>query len=109
MGAREERIGKNEALFREVNERITEVTQGLADDAEAAEFLCECGDEACTRTLELSLAAYEELRADATTFAVVAGHEQPDVESVVSRHGGYVVVRKHPGKPTAIAEQTDPR
>jgi hypothetical protein len=104
MDERAKRIGKNEALFREVNERIEEVSAGGR-----TEFLCECGDRDCTQAVTLTLAAYEELRADPDRFAVLPGHELPDVEDVVERHEGYLVVRKHPGEPAELAEARDPR
>ena len=65
MGDREERQGRNEALFREVNERIKEV----ATDG-SAEFLCECGNEECTRPILMRLDEYEAVRADPLQFAV---------------------------------------
>jgi hypothetical protein len=39
-------------------------------------------------------------------FAVVGGHETPDVEPVVERHERYVVIEKHEDV-RGIAEQTD--
>ena len=50
MDDRATRIGKNEALFREVNERIRELTSDERD----AEFLCECGDPSCTKPIPLT-------------------------------------------------------
>ena len=49
MGAREERLGANEALFREVNERVAEVAeQFLAGETpDTVNFSCECGDGEC--------------------------------------------------------------
>lgn len=103
---REERIGLNEALFREVNERIGAL--GATFDTPGLEIVCECGDLGCGERLPIERSAYEELRADATLFAVVPGHEIPDVETVVSRTPTYVVVRKHEGIPTDVAERTAP-
>ncbi len=104
MDERAERIGKNEALFREVNERIEEVADGIR-----TEFLCECGDVECTQPVTLALAEYELVRAEPDRFAVLPGHELLDVEEVVESHEGYVVVRKHPGGPAELAQSRDPR
>ena len=44
--AREERLAQNEALFREVNERVAEVARHFIEvetKGEAVEFICECG------------------------------------------------------------------
>ena len=44
MRDRAERIGLNEALFREVNERVKGINDGFGGRLEEAEFVCECGD-----------------------------------------------------------------
>ena len=105
MDARAERIGKNEALFREVNERIKEITAYDGD----AEFLCECGDDACTRPIRLTIEEYEQVRANPTHFAIVPGHEVLDVERVVAQNERYAVVEKLHGEASRLASQTDPR
>jgi hypothetical protein len=51
---------------------------------------------------------YEAVRRDPMHFAVVGGHETPDVETVVERREGYVVIEKHEDV-RGIAEQTDAR
>ena len=109
MDERAERIGLNEALFREVNERVKGISERFGGGLEEAEFVCECGDESCMDRVRMKLSEYESLRAEATHFAVKAGHEIPDVENVVQRREGYVVVAKKPGDPAAVARETDPR
>ena len=42
---------------------------------------------------------------DPTRFAVVPGHESPEVEYVVARHHGYEVVEKKPGEPAKTAAE----
>lgn len=110
MGAREDRIARNEALFRSVNERVRELvtTAGSRDPDPVASFVCECGRADCTATVELTVGEYERVRADPTHFVVVPGHEIPEVEEVVERHERYDVVRKHAGE-AQIAIDTDPR
>ena len=105
MSSREERIGKNEALFREVNERIREITTHDAD----AEFLCECGDQGCVQAIRMTIGEYEGLRADPTHFAIVPGHEIPDVEQVIIANERFAVVEKLVGEATKVAIETDPR
>jgi hypothetical protein len=105
MGRREERVGKNEALFREVNERIREITTWDS----GVEFLCECGDADCTQPIVMTVEEYERVRSHPTRFLVVAGHEAPDVERVVEENERFAVVEKLPGQPTTIAVDTDPR
>jgi hypothetical protein len=109
MDERAERIGLNEALFREVNERVKGINDGFGARLEEAEFVCECGYEACTERIRMPLASYEKLRSEPTHFAVLAGHEIPDVETVLEHNQGYVVVEKKPGEAAKLAEETDPR
>jgi hypothetical protein len=103
---REERIARNEALFRVVNERVREVRP--EEGEELVGFLCECGDDSCTEVIDLAVNEYEAVRADPTHFFVVRGHEIPSVEAVVARTDRYLVVRKNPEE-AAIARDTDPR
>jgi hypothetical protein len=109
MDRRLERLALNEALFREVNERVRAINEGFAGPLEEAEFVCECGDDSCTERIRLRVSDYEELRSDPTHFAVKDGHEIADIEHVIRRREGYVVVAKKLGEPAAIAEETDPR
>jgi len=103
---RKHQIARNEALFREVNERVQEVSGGRA--TETTEFVCECGDTDCTETIALRDGEYEQVRADPLLFAIVPGHEIAEVEELVARNEGFDVVRKHAGE-GVIARQTDPR
>jgi hypothetical protein len=57
----------------------------------------------------MTIAEYEEVRSEPTTFAIVPGHEVPDVEVVVRREGRFDVVRKRAGEAEEVAEATDPR
>lgn len=102
---REDRLARNETLFREVNERIKEVRSPEEDQIE---FLCECGVEECKDAISLTVRQYEQLRADPTTFGVVPGHAIGDIEDVVSETERFHVVRKHPSEQD-IARSTDPR
>jgi hypothetical protein len=106
---RQRRIGKNEALFREVNERIERVTESLQLTTERIAILCECADGSCTERIEVSLPEYERVRQDSTLFFVSIGHEKPDVESVVEQNEEYDVVRKKEGPAAELARELDPR
>ena len=106
---RARRIGENEALFRVVNERSEHLNRAFAVLTETMDVVCECGDIDCAERLVLTVSDYERVRADPTHFAVVPGHELPDVERVVERGDGFVVVRKDPGLPAQVARETDPR
>lgn len=106
---RDARIGRNEVLFREINERLESLQEGFSSLAEHADFVCECGDVNCGEQITMTLAEYERLRADPTWFAIKPGHSADDVEDVVERRSGYEIVRKHEGLPATIARAEDPR
>jgi hypothetical protein len=114
MDERDSRRAKNESLFREVNERVQEVTTGLRavgygeDDGLLIGFVCECGQEGCTEQLEVTHVQYELIRNDARRFVVLPGHENPDIERVVDRQQQYLVVEKV-GKAAEMAIERDPR
>ena len=109
MDDRHRRVGVNEALFREVNERIERASETLQVKGETLAILCECGDDACTERVEVALADYERVRNDPTLFFVRPGHETPEVEDVVERGADSDVVRKKPGEPAELARDLDPR
>lgn len=109
MSSREERIGLNEAVFREVNERIESLAQTFELDKQPLDLICECGDASCVQRIHMTLTEFEQLRSNSHHFAVYPGHELPDVETVVARRGSYHVVAKNEGAPREIAERTDPR
>lgn len=102
----ERRVGINEGIFREVNERIAEL--GEQFELAESEFVCECADPTCSERVRLSTAAYEAVRADPVRFFVVPGHERIGIDRVVEAHDHYLVVEKV-GEAGAIAEATDPR
>ena len=103
------RVGENEALYRQVNERIEDLNEAFATITDDFKVVCECGDLGCMEQIGVAREAYERIRANAHHFIVKHGHEVPDVETPVADHGDYVVVEKHRGPPRRIAEETDPR
>lgn len=103
----ENRIGHNEAVFREINERL-EAGHATAAVDEVVAFRCECGMLGCNMLVDLTLREYEEVRADPRRFLLVPGHEIPGVETVVRAGPGYNVVEKF-GEAGRVADATDPR
>jgi hypothetical protein len=92
--AQEKRLALNEALFRDVNERIREISDTFGQKDATYDFLCECSDPECAERVVLTPAEYEYVRADSTRFVVAKGHAMPEVESVVERAKDHVVVEK---------------
>jgi hypothetical protein len=101
-----QRVARNEATFRDVNETLQRGR--WPGEGKATAFLCECAQLWCTRLIELTPQDYERIRAHPRRFLVALGHDVPDVESIVERHRGYVVVEKRE-EAGEVAEITDPR
>jgi hypothetical protein len=108
VDSRQQRVAKNEALFRRVNERIEEINEALAGDSES-DFLCECGNDDCTAPVSLTLSEYVEVRSNPTHFLIAHGHDVVDLERVVRETDRYAVVEKFSGETVRIAVETDPR
>ena len=102
-----EKRATTEALFRDVNERIAESAERF--DADEAEFVCECADPNCTHRIAASLLEYEEVRDDPATFLVVPGHEEADIERVVSDRGRFRIVEKFQAAVRRTVVRLDPR
>jgi hypothetical protein len=100
-------MAQNEALFREVNERINETADGLGAES-GFEYFCECANADCTFQITLTTAEYERIRTDPTQFAVLPLHFTPEVETLVTEHEGHWVVRKT-GEAGEYVEKLDPR
>jgi hypothetical protein len=112
MGAREERLAGNEALFREVNERVADVAEHFIQvetHSDPVEFNCECGSADCTQQMAMTVHEYEAVRAAPTRFAVVPGHQVPEIERVIDRYPNYLIVEKQDDDATKVARETDPR
>jgi hypothetical protein len=98
------RRARNEALFREINERL----QDLNGDFGTNEWLCECSDLECVGRIEMTDTEYETVRQHGAHFVLLVGHEQIDIERVVVRHGNYVIAEKT-GIGAELALLRDPR
>jgi hypothetical protein len=105
MSDRTERIGMNEALFREVNERIDQLQSDLGG-SNTFEIVCECGTAECVERFSITNGEYETLRQDVHRFAVAPGHERPELERTVERRDGYLVVEKTDPDAAKAAEET---
>jgi hypothetical protein len=84
---------RNSVLFRAVNERIRDVSTAWAGASEPVGFLCECGDADCDGVLNVTIPAFETIRAKLNHFLVLRGHES-DMDDVVAENNGYLIVAK---------------
>ena len=110
FGESAEERAKRRAVNAEVNgRRVNEAIERGEGDGEAAVFVCECGYVGCNTTVELAIAEYEAVRTDFNRFLVVPGHEIGEIDEVVERHRGYLVVVKRAPEAKAIAHASDER
>jgi hypothetical protein len=117
MDKRLEQQSRNEALLREVNERVAELDKAaeessFAPDQTLFDFLCECGagdgeGGACLEQVRMTINEYTQVRAQDDRFAVSPGHETELIESVVARTDRFVIVDKEPSAEPFVAD--DPR
>jgi hypothetical protein len=88
------RLAKNQALFREVNERMEALVTEFGTLEAQHSFVCECSNTDCATQLELSHQEYERIRANPARFVIAPGHELEIVEDVVATTPTYTVVEK---------------
>jgi hypothetical protein len=104
-----ERIARNDALFREANERIREKAEEYEVQI-TVPFICECADPMCRDIVRLGLDEYREIRRNPRYFLNIPGHESVaggNIE-VVDRRDGHLVVEKI-GRAGEVAEALDRR
>ena len=107
MDPNAEKLARNEALFREVNERVRDVT--YAFETSEADLVCECGDPTCLAPIAgVRLDEYEAVRRAPARFILRVGHDDPRVERVVEETDRFIVVEKL-GEGADIARELDPR
>src|SRR3954465_11321337 len=98
------RAAKNQSLFREVNERI----EDLSRSGQLATFVCECCNDTCEESLPMTVDEYEHIRSKSNSFFVLPGHDVPEVEEIIETGDRYLVVAKR-GAGTEVAVNLDPR
>jgi hypothetical protein len=106
MSLTDERLAKNESLFRAVNEHLDEIGEATPW-SKTTDYLCECSDTACIESIELRKDEYEHARSRPTVFFVVPGHERPALENVIEEHKRYLLVEKTVAVDSVI--ESDPR
>ena len=104
--SRAARRGRNEAAFRQVNERISELAD--RNGLPTVTIVCECAHIECRDRVDVSREQYEEARQGEARFIVLAAHGDPSIERVGAVRDGYVLVEKV-GEAAEAAAETDPR
>src|SRR4051812_33619167 len=85
----------NQALFREINERLLDLNVSFEAILPLSEFVCECRTLACVEKIAMTLGEYAAVRIHPSRFAVMASdeHVYREVESVVAEYERYWVVQ----------------
>jgi hypothetical protein len=101
---------KTESLYREVNERVNDVSTQRASFDMPQDVICECAQPECVERITMNAVEYRGLRSRSTWFIIAPlnQHFFPEIERIVVKDGHYWVVEKH-GKAGAVAEKLDPR
>src|SRR5207248_11713908 len=107
MDKRAERLARNEAAARDINERLDEAHP--AEPEQNIRIVCECGREACDRVIAITPAEYEQIRSDPIQSVVVHDHVIGDIERVLIETDRFAVVAKREGVPAEVAVEEDPR
>lgn len=101
---------RRRAAAAEINgRRVNEAIEPSGHPRQSAVFVCECGHLPCGETVAMALAEYEAVRTSFDRFLVVPGHEIEEVDEVVERHPGYLVVVKRPPEAREMAHASDER
>ena len=105
----QERVARNDALFREANEGIEDAATKY-EVLDQIPFICECADGDCRELLILSIEEYEEIRQNPRHFLNAPGHVRSakGAAEVVTDHGRYTIVAKT-GHAGDVVERLDPR
>jgi hypothetical protein len=110
MSEIERRKAANEAVFRNVNERMEQLQHSFAvAEREPLQMICECDRLDCMERVTVSIDAYEVIRSNPDQFIVASGHEDTAIEEVISVTARYTIVRKNAGDAREVAVATDPR
>jgi hypothetical protein len=108
MEKREERLARNEATSRDINDGLEGAHQAGPSD-QYLRMTCECGRDFCDRVIAIKTTEYEEIRNDPLQFIVVREHLIPDIERVVAETDRFIIVAKREGTPASVAIEEDPR
>jgi hypothetical protein len=103
------RVGENEALYRQVNEQVRGINEGISATSGTFDILCECGTLECMEHIPVTPQVYEQTRSESDRFIMLRGHHVGEIEEVIADHGSFYVIEKKPPEAKQFADETDPR
>lgn len=108
MSSREERVARNEATARDINEQIEDAHED-SPPSRYLRMICECGHATCERVIAMTIGEHAQLRSRSERFAVLGEHVIDDIERVVDETDRYMVVEKRDGTAADVAAEEDGR
>jgi hypothetical protein len=84
-----------QALRQEVNKRILGAT--AANGSGTIEIFCECGRVRCADRVQIAVDIYDDVLASRGHFVVTRHHDHDATQRLVSRHHGFLVVKREQG------------
>ncbi len=91
---RARRLAENESVFRRRSEQLSRSPKQGGEAEATAHFVCECSNAQCTSEIMMTIERYRHLRSHPRWFAVVSGHQFPEIEPVVEDHHDYLIVER---------------
>ena len=89
---------ENELVFKQLNQQVKQAAEVMLPNRQRREFplkfYCECSNESCTERIMIPLEDYAMLHQNIRNFMVLPGHQQSDIEQVVSDQGKFVIAKK---------------
>jgi hypothetical protein len=102
---RDEELARNQAHFREINERIVSLSTAFAAaHGLQLDLICECSDERCTNPITVAVEDYQRVRASPIRFLIYPRHDIPRLERLVDRGNGYEIVEKFGDAARVVAD-----
>jgi hypothetical protein len=99
MPTRDDRLARNQSRFSAANERLKAAIERRTPTNGQVPFLCECADDKCLESVELTLAEYEDLHPRDNVFVIVPGHPRIEREVVLQRGGDRFEQVEKPNEP----------
>jgi hypothetical protein len=85
---------ENQERFRHANERLRDAVEDHVPETTTVPFLCECADDRCVDSVELTLGEYREIRELPELFIHCRGHTAAAHEEVVETTDRFELAEK---------------
>lgn len=96
MEAEHARGRQNQGEFRYANTRLLQALDGSdrSPDGQLIPFFCECADEQCWDSIQITVDRYEAIHLDERDYVILPGHLRIAGEDILEENGFYEVVKK---------------